>query len=104
MADIKAAAESIIAAYASAMAKGSDLSTPLSEVASAMAKCYLPGWTSFTLGRIIPFKDEEATQTAIHHQLTRFQSMGLGTNIRLGNSEVEPISDSSAICWITWVV
>ncbi|KAK0710632.1 hypothetical protein B0H67DRAFT_583102 [Lasiosphaeris hirsuta] len=104
MADITTAAQSTIAAYAAAVAKGSDATAPISEVVSAMAKFYLPAWTSFTLGMSFAFKDDESTQEGIHDELTRLQSMGLGTDIHLENARVEPISDLSAACWLTWIL
>ncbi|KAK3356657.1 hypothetical protein B0T25DRAFT_537135 [Lasiosphaeria hispida] len=104
MTNIKTAAQSTITAYAAAVGRGGETPTSLSEVVSSTAKFYLPGWTSFTLGPIVAFKDDESIHAAIPSELNRFQSMGLGTDIRLENSRVEPISDLSAVCWLTWIL
>jgi hypothetical protein len=77
MADIITAARAIVAAYAVAVAKGAaDPSTPRSELVSSMAKLYLPGWTSFTLGSIIHPQDDEATNAATETEKTRFEFNG----------------------------
>ncbi|KAK5655867.1 hypothetical protein OQA88_5406 [Cercophora sp. LCS_1] len=102
MADIETAAKATLATYAAAVAKGADPSVPRSEPVSFMAKFYLPGWTAFTLGGIKHFDDDSATLAAIEQAFVIYDSMGLGADIRLDSSRIEPISSSSAIVFVTW--
>ena len=104
MTDITTAATTTIAAYAAAVAKGADPSTPRSELVSSMTKFYLPGWTSFTLGSIVHIPNDEATRAAIEGEFSRFDAMGLGSDVRLEDSRVERVSDHSAICFLTWTL
>jgi len=98
MTNITGAAQTAIDGYAAEMAKGSDPSATIYNIASSMAKFYLPGCTSFTLGTITPFPDEEFARTAIVQELDRFDKMRLGRDVRLDGLRIEPLSDLSAVC------
>jgi len=104
MANITTAAQSTVAAYAATLAKAADPAIPLAEVVSSLAEFYLPGFTAFTLGNIFSFTDDDIARKSMHSELTRFQSLGLGNDFRLANSRIEPVSDTSAICWLDWTL
>ncbi|KAK3940013.1 hypothetical protein QBC46DRAFT_386446 [Diplogelasinospora grovesii] len=104
MANIVNAAKQAILAYAAAVSKGSNPSIPVSDVAASMAELYLPNFTSFTLGSITVFATRPDAQAAIERLLCSYNTSGIGADIRKYDSRVEPVSASSAICWITWEI
>lgn len=46
---------------------------------------------------------EESVTGVIEH-LERFERVGLGHDIRLVKSRVDPVSASSALCWLSWKI
>jgi hypothetical protein len=104
MVNITAAVQAAITAYATAVQLGGNTSIPLPSVASAMSALYLPGFTSFTLGGITTFANESIAATGIGGILYLYNQSGLGTDIRLQESRIEPVSEQSAFCWLTWKI
>ncbi len=102
MVNITAAAKAAVSAYAAAVQLGGNTSIPLTEVADAMAQLYLPGFTSFTLGSITALGSDPSIGIAA--QLTQYNQSGLGTDFRFCHSRIEPVSDQSAVAWLTWTL
>ena len=102
MVNITAAAKAAVSVYAAAVHLGGNYSIPLPDVAAAMAQLYLPGFTSFTLGSITALGANPAGGIAT--QLTLYNQSGIGTEFQLCRSRIEPVSDESAIVWLTWVI
>src|SRR3569833_1108724 len=104
MVNITHAAKAAVTAYAAAVQMGRNTSIPSSDVASAMASLYLPGFTSFTLGQITVLPNETSAATSIDNILKLYNASGLGTDIRLAKSRVEAVSDQAAFCFLTWKI
>lgn len=67
-----------------------------------MVEFYPPNFTSFTLGSITVLSDNASARSAMEAFLEKYSSIGVGADIHLHHSRVEPVSTQSAICWITW--
>ncbi|KAK4194824.1 hypothetical protein QBC40DRAFT_269805 [Triangularia verruculosa] len=67
-----------------------------------MSTFYLPNTTDFTLGGITRIPDQDAFQQGTEFILGKYNSSGIGTDFRLEKYKVDPISESSAIAWVTY--
>lgn len=104
MADINALAQAHVESYAAAAALGRKPNASIPEVAAAYAKHYHLRWTSFTHGQVTPFDAREACKGSIVWLLEHYRAGGLGIDVRLEASRIEKISDTSAICWVKWML
>ncbi|KAM7182852.1 hypothetical protein V8F20_012822 [Naviculisporaceae sp. PSN 640] len=105
MVSITKAARAAIKSYAAAVSLGADPSkVPPSQAAAAMAEHYLPNVTLFTLGSITTFPTQQFAAAQIENLLGQYNRSGLGADIRLDHSRVDPVSEQSALCWITWKI
>ncbi|KAK4228104.1 hypothetical protein QBC38DRAFT_168692 [Podospora fimiseda] len=93
-----------ILAYASAISIASNPSSPstLSEAATAMSTFYLPNVTAFTLGSITIIPNQTVFIQGTEWTLQKYNSSGIGTDFRLDHYKIDPVSESSAIAWITY--
>lgn len=100
----KASAEAFVESYASAMhlAQTSDVTT--TSCANALAAHYHHGMTAFVFGHKTSFDTHSDAEIGVKAHLERFERAGLGYDIRLEKSRVEEISQSSALCWVTWKI
>ncbi|KAL1650750.1 hypothetical protein SLS58_000868 [Diplodia intermedia] len=109
-APITAAATAFLESYARAMHladPGSSnaaaaTSADLGAVAAALAAHYGTGCTAYTLTHHVSLPSAEAWLPGIAEHLARFERAGLGCDIRLARRRVEPVSEGSALCWLTW--
>ena len=100
--DIIDLANAHIDSYASAAAQGRDNTAPLEQLAAAYSAHYLPSWTAFSLGTAHPATSAEQTNGQLFYVLDLYRRRGLGTDVRKVKSRVEKVSETSAICFITW--
>ena len=70
----------------------------------AIAGHYLFPYISFTSGIVTTFDDRETADEACVGQVARFERTGVGSDIRLQDFKVVPVSDESALCHLTWEV
>ena len=70
----------------------------------AIAGHYLFPYISFTLGGVHSFEDRPTADEACTQQVARFGRSGVGTDIRLKDYKVFPVSDDAALCHLTWEV
>lgn len=70
----------------------------------AIAGHYLFPYISFTLGGVHSFEDRGTADEACTQQVARFDRAGIGTDIRLKDYKVVPVSDDAALCHLTWEV
>ena len=105
MVQIISAAEKAIVAYSAAIALGSNYSVPLQEIASDLSSFFRPGYTLFALGDITISPNQSVMAEAVIKEYTEYRKDGgPGTDIHVVWSRVEPVSDESAICWLTFLI
>jgi GNAT superfamily N-acetyltransferase len=102
--DIIALANAHIESYASAAAQGRDNTAPIDQLAVAYSAHYLPTWTAFSLGTAHATTSAEQTNGHLVYVLELYRRKGLGTDVRKVRSRVEQVSETSAICFITWKI
>jgi hypothetical protein len=59
---------------------------------------------SFTLGAVHTFADREQADGGVTAQCERLRKCGAGNDIRLADLRVQPVSDSAALCHLTWEI
>lgn len=64
---------------------------------------YAEPYTSFTLGNITQFATQDAALEQMVPWLERFEARGL-SDIRLARLSIETVSDTFALCHVTWEV
>ena len=70
----------------------------------ALASPYVFPYYSFTMGQVHSFTDRAEADAACADQVERFEKAGVGSDIRITNYKVVPVSDGAALCHITWEV
>jgi len=70
----------------------------------AIAGHYLFPYISFTNGMVHSFDDRATADEACAGQVARFERAGVGSDIRLKDFKVVPVSDDAALCHLTWEV
>lgn len=70
----------------------------------AIASHYGFPFTAFTLGDVSTFADREEANGRVTWQLDRIARTGVGNDIGLDSLEVVPVSDSLALCHLTWSI
>lgn len=70
----------------------------------AIAGHYLFPYLSFTLGQVHSFEDRTTADAACSEQVARFERAGVGSDIRLADFKVVPVSAESTLCHVTWSV
>ncbi len=70
----------------------------------ALAGHYLYPYTSFTFGQIHSFADRATADVACDEQVARFERVGIGSDIRMADFKVVPVSADAALCHVTWQV
>lgn len=70
----------------------------------AIAGHYLFPYISFTNGGVHTFDDRATADEACTGQVARFERTGVGSDIRLKDFKVVPVSADSALCHLTWEV
>ncbi|HEX3785297.1 MAG TPA: hypothetical protein VHX38_37070 [Pseudonocardiaceae bacterium] len=91
----KARAEQFCRSYERAM---------VADDAVALAGHYGFPHTSFTLGWVNTFADRDQANAQVAGQIDRLRKCGAGTDIRLTELTVQPVSEGSALCHFTWEV
>lgn len=69
-------------------------------IAEQLAPIYLPTYVSITLGNITPRSQPNIIEGA-STQFQTFRDVGLGTDVQLLYSRIEPVSNESALVWVT---
>lgn len=72
----------------------------VTDIAAKLAPIYLPTYTSITLGSVTP-RNQSSVRDGAAAQFQHSRDIGLGTNVKLLYSRIEPVSNESAICWLT---
>jgi hypothetical protein len=101
--DPKASINSLISSYASAMSLA-QTTTSTATIAEALAKHYLPNFTTFASGHVRSIPNLAAATTGVKDHLDRLVSSGVGCDVRFKSSKVDCVGVSSAICWIEWEI
>lgn len=91
---ISESVESFTQSYAAAMASGTHVSLP--ECAAALGAHYGPGMASFAYGHVLLLEDPTRTNAGMESHLHKFETAGIGYDIRMVEHEILPISSSSA--------
>jgi hypothetical protein len=104
-ATIVTAATSFIKSYATAMHLAhSNPPTPLTTIGAKLGSHYLPTFTSFSLGAVYSVSDTMPAIAMVQGHLEHLANSGVGCDVREVKSRVEVVSNSSALCWITWKI
>jgi hypothetical protein len=69
-----------------------------------LAGYYLFPYISFTSGHVHRFEDRAIADESCEGQVRRFERAGIGSDIRLVDYKVVPVSEGSALCHLTWAV
>ncbi|KAF7361697.1 putative rho protein [Mycena venus] len=107
--DIVTAATSFVHSYARATALSSSTTSPAHRtniplIAAALGAHYASNTTAYTLGHRQVFESVAAAVPLIASHLENLDRSGLGYSIRMEAHRIEPVSASSALCWITWSI
>ncbi|KAK7005777.1 putative rho protein [Favolaschia claudopus] len=105
--DISAAATAFTLSYARAMAIASSSdsnNSSLTPVTAAALAAHYSNTTASTFGQQKRFSSFEETTKSITGHLASFEQHGLGLDIKLSSHRVEPVIETSAVCWITWEI
>jgi len=101
---IAAAATAFVHSYSRAMALSSKSSVTIPLIAAALGAHYGPNTTSYTAGHQTVFASSAEAVHAIAPYLERLERSGLGCDMSMVAHRVEPVSASSALCWVTWAI
>ncbi|KPM39578.1 hypothetical protein AK830_g6988 [Neonectria ditissima] len=104
MVNITCAAQRAIAAYSAAIALGGDYSYPLSDLGAEVSSFFLPNYTSFSLGKSTLSPNQSVVANNFVSLYTEWRENGPGTHVRVDKSRLEPVSNESALCWLTYRV
>jgi hypothetical protein len=102
-ADQTASVDSLITSYVSAMSLA-QTTTSTATIAAALAKHYLPNFTTFVGGHVRSIPDLAAATTGVQSHLDRLVLLGVGCDVRCKSRRVDCITVSSALCWIEWEI
>ena len=100
MVNIINAAQATIDAWAAIVRLLAVPNSDVSSIAAQLAPIYLPTYTSITLGTVTPL-NQSAVRGGAAAQFQHSRDIGLGTDVKLLYSRIEPVSNESAICWLT---
>ncbi len=67
-----------------------------------IARHYVYPYVSFTLGHVNTFADLADAEIGCKQQVARYERAGLGYDIRLKDYAVTPVSETAALCSVTW--
>lgn len=70
----------------------------------ALARHYFFPYISFTLGQVHSFDDRATADKACTLQIAGFERAGVGTDIRIKDVKIVPVSEDSALCHLTWEI
>ncbi|KAK0669842.1 hypothetical protein QBC41DRAFT_346025 [Cercophora samala] len=104
MVQITELAKQAAVSYAAAisLAANPNNSSDLASAAAAMSAFYLPNATDFTFGGITRFPDQDTFTQGTEFILGKYNESGIGTDFRLEKYRIDPVSEGSAIAWITY--
>lgn len=75
------------------------------EIAVGLASHYNPtSMVSFSLGAKHEVGSDDTGIAGVKMHLDNFVKHGLGVDIRLAKSRIEPVAPGTALCWITWTI
>ncbi|TKX26897.1 hypothetical protein C1H76_0834 [Elsinoe australis] len=101
--DICSAAEAFATRYVSLWSSQDSSSlTKIAGVAQQVASRYRPGFTFFTNGQVARFESQAGASALIEKELRAAIEAGLGAHMTLKALRSQQISDTSALCWITF--
>ena len=69
-------------------------------IAAKLAPIYLPTYTSITLGSVTP-RNQLCVRNGAAAQFQHSRDIGLGTDVKRLYSRIQPVSNDSAICWLS---
>lgn len=104
MVNIRCAAQEAVAAYSSVIALGGDYTYPLSTLGAQVSTFFLPNCTSYHLGTSTISPNQSVVSENFVNLYTQWRENGPGTHVVITQSRVEPVSNESAICWLTYRV
>lgn len=103
MVNIHSAAESAVKAYSAAIALGANYSYPLPKLASHVSTFFMPNYTSYSLGEINLSPNQSVVASDFESIYSEWRSNGQpGTVIQIIHHKIQPVSNSSAICWLKY--
>ena len=100
MVNVLTAAQATIDAWSAVIRLLAVPNSNVTAIAAKLAPIYLPTYTSITLGQLTP-RNQSAIRDGAAAQFQQFRDIGLGTDVKLLYSRIEPVSNESAICWVT---
>ena len=100
MVNIILAAQATIDTWAAIVRLLANPTSNVTAVAEKIAPIYLPTYTSFTLGSATHLNQSDIRAGAAA-QFAHAREVGSGTDVQLLESRIEPVSNESALCWLT---
>ena len=98
--NVIAAAQATINGWAAVVRLLAAPNSDTTAVAEKLAPFYLPTYTSITLGSVTPL-NRSAIRVGAVAQFDKAREIGLGTDVQLLYSRIEPVSNESALVWAT---
>lgn len=100
MVNVVSAAQAAIDAWSAIVRLLAVPDSNVTAIAAMIAPIYLPTYQSITLGHYTPL-NQSAVRDGAAAQFQHSRDIGLGTDVKLLYSRIEPVSNESAICWLT---
>jgi hypothetical protein len=103
MVNISSAAHAAVTAYGAAIALGGNYSYPLPKLADTVSSFFLPNYTAYTLGKQSLSPNQSVVALGFEKTYTGWRkSGGPGTVVKIIHTNVQPVSNESALCWLTY--
>lgn len=103
MVNIHSAAEAAVTAYSAAIALGGNYSYPLPMLASRVSSFFIPNYTSYSLGKMSVSPNQSVVARNFEATYSEWRiSDGPGTVVQAIHHKVQPVSNTSALCWLTY--
>lgn len=102
MVNVTSAAHAVVTAYAAAITLGGNYTYPLPVLADRVASFFLPNYTAFTLGAINISPNQSFVAHNFQLQYTDWRQNGPGTVVTVVQTQVQPVSNETALCWLTY--
>lgn len=101
--NIHSAAQSAVTAYSAAIALGGNYSYPLPALAARVSSFFIPNYTSYTLGKMSVSPNQSFVAQNFEAEYSEWRADGgPGTVVQVVHHKVQPVSNSSALCWLTY--
>ncbi|KAJ5291176.1 hypothetical protein N7478_000427 [Penicillium angulare] len=102
MVNIISASQSVVAAYTATIALTGNYSYPLTSLGDRISTFFLPNYVSFALGDMTVMPNRSYVSEGFQAELTEWRGTGLGSQVSIIDSIIQPVSNESALCWLTY--